>query len=53
MCRGILLDVTQLSLFDFQNTLASVCNQADADVVLKGASSSKQVSRTGRHQRGV
>lgn len=37
------------SLFNFQNTLAIVCNQVDADVALKGASSTKQVSRTAGH----
>lgn len=37
------------SLFNFQITLAIVCNQVDADVVLKGASSSKRVSRTAGH----
>lgn len=54
MCGGILLNVAQLSLFDLRNTLAIVCDQVDADVVLKAAGSSKQLSRTaGLHHSGV
>lgn len=48
-CDAIHFAFAPASLFNFQITLVIVCNKVDADVVLKGASSSKRVSRTAGH----